>query len=69
LIIYILWFYTGEDCPNFAISYEASVINYQPVSPQIEINEEDDAALYFSSGTTGFPKAITHSHSVWFHHV
>lgn len=55
--------YTGEDCPNFAISYEASVINYQPVSPQIEINEEDDAALYFSSGTTGFPKAILHSHS------
>ena len=28
----------------------------------IEIRDEDDAAIYFSSGTTGFPKAILHSH-------
>ncbi|HOD93797.1 MAG TPA: class I adenylate-forming enzyme family protein [Clostridia bacterium] len=55
--------YTGEDCPDFAVSYEESVKNFSSVSPSVEIFDEDDAALYFSSGTTGFPKAILHSHS------
>jgi len=27
-----------------------------------ELTEDDDAAIYFSSGTTGFPKAILHTH-------
>ncbi len=31
-------------------------------APRIEISEDDDAAIYFSSGTTGFPKAILHDH-------
>ena len=30
--------------------------------PPIALSEDDDAAIYFSSGTTGFPKAILHKH-------
>ena len=30
--------------------------------PPIALDEDDDAAIYFSSGTTGFPKAILHRH-------
>ena len=30
--------------------------------PPIELKETDEAAIYFSSGTTGFPKAILHNH-------
>ncbi|MDR3314605.1 MAG: acyl--CoA ligase [Oscillospiraceae bacterium] len=30
--------------------------------PQVTLHDEDNAAIYFSSGTTGFPKAILHSH-------
>ena len=31
-------------------------------APRIRCSEDDDAAIYFSSGTTGFPKAILHTH-------
>jgi len=31
--------------------------------PKVKIQDSDDAAIYFSSGTTGFPKAILHSHT------
>ena len=35
--------------------------------PYIELTDEDDAAIYFSSGTTGFPKAILHNHESLMH--
>ena len=35
--------------------------------PPIALDEEDDAAIYFSSGTTGFPKAILHRHRALIH--
>ena len=30
--------------------------------PNVEITLDDNAAIYYSSGTTGFPKAILHAH-------
>ncbi len=35
--------------------------------PPIALEETDDAAIYFSSGTTGFPKAILHNHRALVH--
>ena len=55
-------FYVGSDTPAFADNYERLVGYCSTTAPAIELNEEDDAAIYFSSGTTGFPKAILHSH-------
>lgn len=37
-------------------------MNFSSSAPLIRIEDEDDAAIYFSSGTTGFPKAILHNH-------
>ncbi|NLL18878.1 MAG: AMP-binding protein [Clostridia bacterium] len=56
-------FYAGENRPTFAESYDRLTANCSSEAPQIEITDDDNAAIYFSSGTTGFPKAILHSHS------
>ena len=55
-------FYVGGDCPSFAEDYDKLSSNCASVSPGIELSDDDDAAIYFSSGTTGFPKAILHTH-------
>ncbi|MCR5540734.1 MAG: acyl--CoA ligase [Ruminococcus sp.] len=57
-----LLFYVGEGCPTFAEHYDRLAANCSSVSPDIKLTDEDYAAIYFSSGTTGFPKAILHKH-------
>jgi len=60
-------FYVGEDCPTFAESYDELVTYCSSHAPKITILDSDDAAIYFSSGTTGFPKAILHTHASLLH--
>ncbi|MBR5490415.1 MAG: AMP-binding protein [Oscillospiraceae bacterium] len=60
-------FYVGEDCPSFADSYDTLIEYCSTTSPSIFIQDNDEAAIYFSSGTTGFPKAIIHSHEALMH--
>ncbi len=55
-------FYVGEACPTFAESYDYLVKFMRSIAPDVNITDEDDGAIYFSSGTTGFPKAILHAH-------
>ncbi|MBQ4231696.1 MAG: acyl--CoA ligase, partial [Lachnospiraceae bacterium] len=57
-----LLIYVGDHCPTFAESYLSLVADCSSKAPLVRIEDEDDAAIYFSSGTTGFPKAILHNH-------
>ncbi|MCR5789556.1 MAG: acyl--CoA ligase [Lachnospiraceae bacterium] len=57
-----LLIFVGESCPTFAESYWELVGNSSSEAPLIRVEDSDDAAIYFSSGTTGFPKAILHKH-------
>ena len=57
-----LLIYVGDGCPSFAESYRELVADCSSARPGIEIIEDDFGAIYFSSGTTGFPKAILHKH-------
>jgi acyl-CoA synthetase (AMP-forming)/AMP-acid ligase II len=57
------FFFVGDNKPTFADSYDRLVSYCSSTAPAVELKEEDDAAIYFSSGTTGFPKAILHSHA------
>ena len=57
-----LLFFVGEVCPSFAEDYHRASANCSSTAPKILLDEEDDAAIYYSSGTTGFPKAILLKH-------
>ncbi len=57
-----LLFFVGNNCPSFAESYSEAVSNCSSIAPKILVEDSDEAAIYFSSGTTGFPKAILHNH-------
>ena len=62
-----LLFFVGDTCPTFAESYNESVNNYPSSAPLVRLEDDDDGAIYFSSGTTGFPKAILHKHRSLMH--
>ena len=57
-----LLIYVGDGhSPEFAENYWQLVADFPSSDPYIELTEDDYAAIYFSSGTTGFPKAILHA--------
>ena len=57
-------FFVGkkEDTPSYADNYAEMTYYCSSTVPPVEISDDDDGAIYFSSGTTGFPKAILHRH-------
>ena len=54
--------YTGSNKPSFAKDFAASIQDYDATDPMVPLTDDDFAAIYFSSGTTGLPKAILHKH-------
>lgn len=48
--------------PDYAIDYNQFINDENPVDPERPVSITDEAALYFTSGTTGTPKAALLSH-------
>ena len=59
--------YEGPGCPSFADDLMELINESSSSFPKCELTEDVDAAIYFSSGTTGFPKAILHKHRSLIH--
>ena len=62
-----LLIFAGFGCPSFADDYYEMTVECSSSFTKPELSEDDDAAIYFSSGTTGFPKAILHAHRALLH--
>ena len=58
----LYFIFLGEEKPDYALGLSEEIKNCKEDSPQIALSEDDYAGIYFSSGTTGFPKAILHRH-------
>lgn len=58
------FFFVGDSdkTPEYADNYAQMTYYCSTTVPPVEVTDDDYAAIYFSSGTTGFPKAILHKH-------
>ena len=55
-------FYVGKNGPAYSEDCLRLTGFCSSSAPPVALTEDDYAAIYFSSGTTGFPKAILHDH-------
>ena len=60
-------FYVGKNTPDYSENCTELMSFCSSNVPPVSLDEEDYAAIYFSSGTTGFPKAILHNHKALVH--
>ncbi len=57
-----MMFFVGRGGPEYTEDCLRLTNFCSSSAPPVALTEEDHAAIYFSSGTTGFPKAILHDH-------
>ncbi len=55
-------FFVGHNGPSYTEDCLTLMGFCSSSAPPVALEETDHAAIYFSSGTTGFPKAILHNH-------
>ncbi len=60
-------FFVGKNNPAYSEDCMSLLRFCSSSAPPVALRETDDAAIYFSSGTTGFPKAILHNHKALVH--
>jgi acyl-CoA synthetase (AMP-forming)/AMP-acid ligase II len=56
------YLFAGKNLPKGMEAYEDVLARSSPGTPHIELDGEDEAGLYFTSGTTGEPKATLLCH-------
>jgi len=56
------YFLVGQTVPQNMERLEEEIDEYSSSEPGVELKEEDTCGLYFTSGTTGTPKAVVFTH-------
>ncbi|MCF8104614.1 MAG: acyl--CoA ligase [Desulfohalobiaceae bacterium] len=56
----------GDDCPEGMTSLKSIIENGNPANLCLDTEEDQMAELMFTSGTTGFPKPVAHTHQSLF---
>src|SRR4030042_196399 len=62
------YFFVGEKTPEGMEPFEDVLAKASSAAPKVQLSGEDDAGLYFTSGTTGDPNAHLLCHRTPAHH-